>query len=231
MNNTANLCYVCGKHDEVMYHIDEGWTCREHVYDYQAQRIAALESDLAAACRRLVEMERERDGWKKIADGWSEAADAGEQAPDFYSGYDATVMRAMQALLSDANKDRKELRKTLGGVREERDTFRDQLASISDCVITRAREILSPFLPDITDIRGAINILADCIVELRQENILVCTERDELKTSLGSRLAAARAVVDEQAKDDGLWFAARTAPEGYLQAALRRLHRVVEGDR
>lgn len=36
------------------------------------------------------------------------------------------------------------------------------------------------------------------------------------------------AEVDEQINDEGLWFAATTAPEAYLQAELRRLHRVIE---
>lgn len=38
----------------------------------------------------------------------------------------------------------------------------------------------------------------------------------------------ARRVVDEQARDWGLWFDARTAPEAYLQQELRRLHGAVE---
>jgi hypothetical protein len=42
-------------------------------------------------------------------------------------------------------------------------------------------------------------------------------------------LARARLLVAEQAKDEGLWFIAQTAPEGYLQQELRRLHRVIEG--
>ena len=37
-----------------------------------------------------------------------------------------------------------------------------------------------------------------------------------------------RALVDEQAEDDGLWFHARTAPEAYLQQELRRLHEAIE---
>lgn len=41
-------------------------------------------------------------------------------------------------------------------------------------------------------------------------------------------LARLRALVDEQAEDDGLWFVARTAPEAYLQQELRRLHRLIE---
>ena len=36
------------------------------------------------------------------------------------------------------------------------------------------------------------------------------------------------ALVAEQAEDDGLWFVAATAPEGYLQQELRRLHAAVE---
>ena len=39
---------------------------------------------------------------------------------------------------------------------------------------------------------------------------------------------AVKAVVDAQAEDDGLWFEAQTAPEAYLQAALRRLHAAIE---
>ena len=38
----------------------------------------------------------------------------------------------------------------------------------------------------------------------------------------------ARDVVDEQADDEGLWFAATTTTEAYLQQALRRLHAAVE---
>ncbi len=37
-----------------------------------------------------------------------------------------------------------------------------------------------------------------------------------------------RKMVDAQAKDDGLWFDALTAPEAYLQQELRKLHAVVE---
>lgn len=39
---------------------------------------------------------------------------------------------------------------------------------------------------------------------------------------------AMRALVDEQAEDEGLWFIAQTAPEAYLQQELRRLHAAVE---
>ena len=35
-------------------------------------------------------------------------------------------------------------------------------------------------------------------------------------------------IVEAQANDAGLWFVAQTAPEGYLQSELRRLHAAVE---
>jgi hypothetical protein len=38
-----------------------------------------------------------------------------------------------------------------------------------------------------------------------------------------------RAVVDEQAEDEGLWIVSNNIVENYLQAALRRLHAAVEG--
>lgn len=44
-----------------------------------------------------------------------------------------------------------------------------------------------------------------------------------------ARLAAVVELVERQAQDDGLWCQAVTAPEAYLQSALRALHAVVEG--
>lgn len=35
-------------------------------------------------------------------------------------------------------------------------------------------------------------------------------------------------LVDKQAKDEGLWFKAKTAPEAYLQQELRKLHDAIE---
>ncbi len=48
-------------------------------------------------------------------------------------------------------------------------------------------------------------------------------------SKLEKHLKAIRIVVDKQANDEGLWFIARTAPEAYLQQALRKLHRAIEG--
>lgn len=42
------------------------------------------------------------------------------------------------------------------------------------------------------------------------------------------KLAALKTLVDEQAKDEGLWFFAVYSTEAYLQAELRRLHAVIE---
>ncbi len=41
-------------------------------------------------------------------------------------------------------------------------------------------------------------------------------------------LATLRAVMDQQAEDEGLWFVAVYSTEAYLQAELRRLHAAVE---
>lgn len=37
--------------------------------------------------------------------------------------------------------------------------------------------------------------------------------------------------VNEQANDGGLWFKTECATEAYLQSGLRRLHRVIEGEK
>jgi hypothetical protein len=43
-------------------------------------------------------------------------------------------------------------------------------------------------------------------------------------------LAKARAFTAMQAMDPGLWFEPTTAVEAYLQAALRELHAIIEGE-
>jgi hypothetical protein len=54
-----------------------------------------------------------------------------------------------------------------------------------------------------------------------QRQCLICEATDHLDEIY--------ALVAEQAEDEGLWFVAHTAPEAYLQAALRRLHAKIEG--
>jgi hypothetical protein len=46
--------------------------------------------------------------------------------------------------------------------------------------------------------------------------------------SIATTWADVLALVNQQAGDEGLWFTAKTAPEGYLQQELRRLHAVIE---
>jgi hypothetical protein len=54
--------------------------------------------------------------------------------------------------------------------------------------------------------------------------IVVAAAADRVPTD------AVRALLAEQAADEGLWFIAQTAPEAYLQQELRRLHAVIEGE-
>jgi len=44
------------------------------------------------------------------------------------------------------------------------------------------------------------------------------------------KLKQIKELVDKQAEDEGLWFIARTCPEGYLQQELRKLHALIEED-
>ena len=53
--------------------------------------------------------------------------------------------------------------------------------------------------------------------DVTKEYANILTDRDALQE-----------LVDRQANDEGLWFAAQTAPEEYLQAALRTLHARIE---
>ena len=41
--------------------------------------------------------------------------------------------------------------------------------------------------------------------------------------------AKIKALVEKQANDEGCWFRAQTAAEGYLQQQLRLLHAAIEG--
>jgi hypothetical protein len=41
--------------------------------------------------------------------------------------------------------------------------------------------------------------------------------------------AKIKALVEEQARDDGCWFNAQTCAEAYLQRQLRLLHAAIEG--
>jgi len=51
--------------------------------------------------------------------------------------------------------------------------------------------------------------------------------KQELQT-LKDAVSGLLIIVDIQAEDNGVWFRADTAPEGYLQNELRRLHAFIE---
>jgi hypothetical protein len=46
--------------------------------------------------------------------------------------------------------------------------------------------------------------------------------------TLEASMALLKIITADQAEDEGLWFIAQTAPEAYLQEALRRLHAAIE---
>ena len=64
----------------------------------------------------------------------------------------------------------------------------------------------------------------------RRAYVEVEAARRERIAALEAESKAIKLLVAEQAEDDGLWFVARTAPEAYLQRALRQLHSVIEGE-
>lgn len=53
-------------------------------------------------------------------------------------------------------------------------------------------------------------------------------ERRKQEEKMRADIKKIKTLVEEQANDEGLWFIAETAPEAYLQQALRKLHRVIE---
>lgn len=72
-------------------------------------------------------------------------------------------------------------------------------------------------------------ILVPITKEAREDDLADLLDQvAEVDVHLRSPLA--KAVVEQQAADEGLWFGAATAPEAYLQQELRRLHAAVEGD-
>ena len=79
-----------------------------------------------------------------------------------------------------------------------------------------------------------IKTTAEIVLELRKEGRthIPCIARMETLeadlAALRQRHAEALALVARQAEDDGLWFIAHTAPEIYLQQALRALHAALE---
>jgi len=68
---------------------------------------------------------------------------------------------------------------------------------------------------------------SDKVLELLARNYALTAHAYRLR----DHLSAIRRVVDEQAADAGLWFVADIVTESHLQAALRRLHGVIEAEK
>lgn len=80
--------------------------------------ITLLEAN-AKAKADLAAMTKERDEWKVIAQDWSDAADRGRQPLEFYKGYGEATVRAIQAMMFRAEKERDEAKAELAAYRRD----------------------------------------------------------------------------------------------------------------
>jgi hypothetical protein len=58
----------------------------------------------------------------------------------------------------------------------------------------------------------------------------ICDCNIEKMIRLEKWIAGIKKCVDIQAEDEGLWYIAESAPEAYVQQALRSLHEVIEDE-
>jgi len=78
-----------------------------------------------------------------------------------------------------------------------------------------------------SDIRGLLG-------EIKQANETIAADQSVIQyqgrqiATLRDDLVTIRVLVNKQAEDEGLWFDAQSAPEGYLQLKLRLLHDIIE---
>lgn len=97
----------------------------------------------------------------------------------------------------------------------------------------RMKEIFAGTTQDLTIwVASWVDEVAQLEAELAQRE-QDCIDRTVEALALEAEneaLKKAKEVVKEQAADEGLWFLVATAPEGYLQQELRRLHAVIEGN-
>lgn len=82
MGETSRFCSICGKPDEAIYHLNDGWVCRQHAFDDiksalydRDKRIAELEAQLADAQASIA---RKQALLKRLE--WSET---GWEDPDY----------------------------------------------------------------------------------------------------------------------------------------------------
>lgn len=103
----------------------------------------------------------------------------------------------------------------------ERDALRARLAEESRRHMEQTAELVQ--LAEDRRVRLAEVEAERALIVQRAENAEAALEQVE------GKLAEAEALCEKQAEDDGLWFVAEYASEAMLQAALRELHRVIEG--
>ncbi len=91
-------------------------------------------------------------------------------------------------------------------------------------------EVHRPLHP--TDRRHVDALIAAAVDSVRYTVCPVCADVGVPSPAVDYRKALEEAlkVVADQAEDEVLWFQAETAPEAFLQIALRRLHHAVEGE-
>ena len=87
-----------------------------------------------------------------------------------------------------------------------------------------ARDALAEYYRDEAPVMVMIDAAIAEAEEYNRAYELLFKEHGKLR----AEAEGVRALTAQQAEDDGLWFEAKTAPEAYLQAALRRLHAVIE---
>jgi hypothetical protein len=116
-------------------------------------------------------------------------------------------------------KVRREVQQGMGAERLDVELLESELARV-EAELTQLRVLESRLSGVLVD--SGVVVREDLVESVRE----LVAERDAALT----RVARLKALVNEQAEDEGLWFRAQTAPEAYLQRALRQLHAAIEGE-
>ena len=107
--------------------------------------------------------------------------------------------------------------------------LRDLHVGIGDIVLSDIINEASALEAHIEALEGERDADWRKFVHLRDDNERIRVLGEELAQK-EAYIEVLKKVANEQAENAGLWFRARTAPEEYLQNALRRLHALIEGD-
>jgi len=105
---------------------------------------------------------------------------------------------------------------------------------------TMPESVLLPFLRGLFEKSSRNHALTEQIatlqekVRLKDVSIAIrnaeCIDLEKENARLQAQVDSIQAVVNEQAEDEGLWHECEYLSEEYIQSALRRLHRVIEGE-